>query len=99
MGEGEPVTHLEEEILKWAEEYAGEHGWILNPDDRQRNAVAKGLARNTERFGARYCPCRIRSGDPETDKRIICPCIYHQDEVDQAGRCTCNFFFDPEIVE
>ncbi len=86
----------EDVVRSWAEEYANEHGWILNPDEKQRETVIKGLARNTERFGFRYCPCRIRSGDIETDKKIICPCVYHQDELDQAGHCTCNFFFDKE---
>lgn len=86
----------EEAVRTWAEQYASEHGWRLNPDDKQRGAVIKGLARNTEKFGAAYCPCRIRSGDAEKDKKIICPCIYHQDELDQAGRCTCNFFYDTQ---
>lgn len=86
----------EEAVRSWAEHYADEHGWILNPDEKQRSAVIKGLARNTERFGVAYCPCRIRSGDSEKDKHIICPCQYHQDELDQAGHCTCNFFYDKE---
>ena len=85
-------------VLEWAETYATDHGWILNPDNKQRTAVLKGLVRNTEKFGAAYCPCRIRSGDKELDKKIVCPCIYHQDELDQAGRCTCNFFFDPDVA-
>lgn len=86
----------ESKVKEWAETYAAERGWMLNPDDRQREAVIKGLTRNTEKFGAAYCPCRIRSGDPEKDKQIICPCIFHQDELDQAGHCTCNFFYDKE---
>ena len=88
----------EQAVRDWAEAYASEHGWILNTDDKQRSAVIKGLARNTEKFGAAYCPCRIRSGDSEQDKKIVCPCIYHQDELDQAGHCTCNFFYDPAAL-
>ena len=87
---------LEKEVRKWAEEYAAGHGWILNPDEKQRTAVIKGLARNKEKHGSAYCPCRVRSGDPEKDRSIICPCIYHQDELDQAGHCTCNFFYDTQ---
>lgn len=87
----------EQKIKKWAETHASEHGWILNPDEKQRSTVIRGLARNEERFGVPYCPCRIRSGDLEKDKKIVCPCVYHQDELDQAGHCTCNFFYDPEV--
>ena len=91
------MADTEEEIRVWAEEYAKSNGWTLHPDAKQRNTVIRGLARNSERFGQRYCPCRLRSGDPLKDKDIICPCIYHKDELDQAGHCTCNLFYDPEF--
>ncbi len=85
----------EEEILTWAKTYAAEHGFILNPDEHKVGIVIKGLFRNTEKFGEQYCPCRIKSGDKETDRRIICPCIYHEDEIKTSGYCTCHLFFDP----
>lgn len=84
---------LEERILKEAEEYARKNGWKLNPDDHQLRTVIKGLARNTIRFSEQYCPCRIRSGDPEEDKKIVCPCVYHRDEVEKDGQCHCNLYF------
>jgi ferredoxin-thioredoxin reductase catalytic chain len=90
---------LENEIIKWAKDYAEEHGWSLNYDERQLRAVIRGLARNQVRHGERYCPCRIRAGDPETDREIICPCIYHADELSEQGHCHCNLFFDDEFFE
>ncbi|MBP2146388.1 ferredoxin-thioredoxin reductase catalytic subunit [Methanofollis sp. W23] len=84
---------LEEQILAWAKEYAQKNGWNLNPDEKQLRTVIKGLARNTLRFGEQYCPCRLRSGDTEEDRKIICPCIYHRDEVEGDGHCHCNLFF------
>lgn len=92
------MAETEEEIKKWALEYSRSKGLVLNPDAKQRNAVIKGLSRMSEKFGERYCPCRLRSGDKDKDKANICPCAYHQDEIDQAGHCTCNFFFDPEYI-
>lgn len=94
MGENESSQKdLEQEILSWAKRYAGEKGWHLNSDEKQLAAVMRGLARNKTRHGERYCPCRIRSGDPEVDREIICPCIYHEDEVRDDGHCHCNLFF------
>jgi ferredoxin-thioredoxin reductase catalytic subunit len=90
---------LEEEILKWAEEYARKNGWTLNPDDKQLKTVIRGLARNTVRFGEQYCPCRIRSGDPEEDRKIVCPCIYHRDEVEKDGQCHCHLYFRENTQE
>ncbi|TAJ43536.1 ferredoxin-thioredoxin reductase catalytic domain-containing protein [Methanofollis fontis] len=84
---------LEQEILEWAQEYARKNGWVLNSNDDQLRTVIRGLARNSLRFGERYCPCRIRSGDPEEDRKIICPCIYHRDEVENEGQCHCNLYF------
>lgn len=87
------VDALSEEILEWAKSYARENGWKINPDEKQLGAVVKGLARNTLKFGERYCPCRIRSGDSEKDKEIICPCIYHRDEIETDGNCHCHLFY------
>jgi len=86
----------EKEILAWARGYAKKHGYKLNPEEKRLESVIKGLARNKQRFGARYCPCRIRSGDSEKDKNIVCPCIYHDKEIDEQGSCHCNLFFSEE---
>jgi len=82
-----------EKIRKWAKRYAERNGLILNPDEKELNTVLRGLARNWVRFGRRYCPCRLRTGDPKEDKKIICPCTYHQDEIAREGACHCRLFF------
>jgi len=84
---------LYDEILSWVGEYARDKGLALNPDDRQLRAVIRGLVRNRLKHGEKYCPCRIRSGDPEKDRLIICPCSYHEEEIEGEGHCHCNLFF------
>lgn len=84
---------LYEEVLSWVREYAKDKAFTLNPDDRQLGAVLRGLVRNRLKHGERYCPCRIRSGDPERDRLIICPCAYHEEEISGEGHCHCNLFF------
>lgn len=88
-----------EAIRRWAEEYAREHGFTLNPNKKQLNTVLRGLVRNRAKLGEHYCPCRLRTGDKEKDRIIICPCIYHQDEVAQGGHCHCNLFFGRNKTE
>lgn len=83
----------EKEILEKAQKYAEKHGWILNPDKKKLAIVIKGLARGKNKFGEAYCPCRLRTGDKEKDAAIICPCIYHEDEITGEGSCHCNLFF------
>ncbi len=94
MSEGNPKT--EEEMHAWAQEEARKSGYRLNDDERQLGVVLRGLVRNRERFGEKFCPCRIRSGDSEKDREIICPCVFREEEVMVDGRCHCNLFFSPE---
>ena len=86
----------EAEMLRWADSYARKEGFTLNTDEKQLSTVIRGLVRNRTKFGKQYCPCRLRSGDEEKDKNIICPCIYHKDEIATRGQCHCNLFFKGE---
>lgn len=84
---GARTTTDEDKIRAWDEEYARKNGWVLNPDEKILDTVIRGLARNEQKFGEQYCPCRIRSKDVEKDRAIICPCIYHRDEIAKEGHC------------
>lgn len=88
-------NNAEAEMLAWAKAYADKQGWVLNSDVKQLNTVIRGLVRNKTKFGHAYCPCRLRSGDPAKDEAIICPCVYHKDEIAQDGCCHCNLYFKP----
>ena len=58
--------------------------------------VAKGLALRQEKFGKRYCQCRIITGDADEDRKIICPCVYHEEELKEHGMCHCKLFVTKE---
>lgn len=81
-----------EEIIKPYKKHADESGFNLNPDEKSVERVMQGLLRNEEKYGERYCPCRRVTGDKEQDKKIICPCAYHKDEVVKDGQCFCRLF-------
>ncbi len=84
-----------EELIKQSEEYAKKQGFKLNPDREVVEGVAEGLLEREKKFGARYCPCRRVTGDKEQDQKIICPCVYHKEEIAKDGRCYCNLFVRP----
>ena len=86
-------------ILADSEEYARKRGWVLNPDKKILTTVIRGLARNKEKYGEQYCPCRLRSGDKEKDKANICPCIYHEAEIAKDGHCLCRLFFTKDAAK
>jgi len=80
-------------IIEDSENYAVANGFILNPDKAMVERLARGLASREEKFGARYCPCRLMTQDKEEDKKIICPCVYHKEEIERDGHCYCQLFY------
>ncbi|TES83255.1 MAG: ferredoxin:thioredoxin reductase [Hadesarchaea archaeon] len=81
-----------EQLRAILERYAKSQGFQLNPDEKILDLIIQGLLQNEQKFGLRYCPCRAITGDPEQDKKIICPCVYHKDELKQMGHCHCGLF-------
>ncbi|HOK35340.1 MAG TPA: ferredoxin-thioredoxin reductase catalytic domain-containing protein [Candidatus Pacearchaeota archaeon] len=81
-----------EEIIKNYEKYAAENGFKLNPNKKVVEGIIKGLLLNEQKYGARYCPCRRVSGNQEEDKKKICPCYWHEEEIKKNGRCLCGLF-------
>jgi ferredoxin-thioredoxin reductase catalytic subunit len=81
-----------EELLEKCKKHAKEKGIKLNPNPKIVEAILKGLLRNEQNKGAIYCPCRPVTGDKEEDKKKICPCFWHLDEIKKQGHCLCNLF-------
>ena len=79
-------------LMHWSENYAKSKGFRLNPDKEIAEALIKGLVTIEKAKGEKYCPCRPVTGNKEDDKKIICPCIYHEDEIKRDGHCHCRLF-------
>jgi len=84
------------EFLEFAKKHASEKGIRLNPDERIVNGIVAGLFKREKSNGEKYCPCRVVSGNKEEDKKIICPCVYHLDEIAKDGKCHCQLFVAKE---
>lgn len=82
-----------EKVLEAAKKYASKVGYQLNSDEQQLKAVIEALLKNEKRYGARYCPCRAVTGNKQEDAKIICPCVYHINEIKEQGHCRCRLFF------
>ena len=87
------LEELKRKILEEKRRYAAQHGYRLNPDKRVLNFVITGLARNLQEKKLEYCPCRPLSGNPQKDKKKICPCFWHKEEIEKQGFCHCRLFF------
>jgi len=81
-----------EEIIKSYQVYAEENGFKLNPDRETVERLIRGLLANEKKYGARYCPCRRISEDKDEDKKKICPCQWHKEEIEKDDHCFCGLF-------
>jgi len=81
-----------ESLIKNYQDYAQKNGFSLNPNKEVVEGIVKGLLKNEEKYGQRYCPCRRVTGNLEEDKKNICPCAYHKEEIKNLGHCLCNLF-------
>jgi ferredoxin-thioredoxin reductase catalytic subunit len=81
-----------EKLRQVSKRYAKSQGFEINPDEKTVNLIIQGLLHNEAKFGYRYCPCRAVTGYKEQDRKIICPCIYHKDEIKSMGHCRCALF-------
>lgn len=81
-----------EKLIKEYEKYAKENGFRLNPDKKIVENIIKSLLLREKKFGGKYCPCRRITNNKEEDKKIVCPCIYHREEIKKDKHCYCNLF-------
>lgn len=84
------LSAKEDALLQEIAAYAAANGWVLNPDTAAVHRVIRGLVMLEEKKGARYCPCRLTTGDPEADRAIVCPCKHHAEEIATQGMCHCQ---------
>jgi ferredoxin-thioredoxin reductase catalytic subunit len=66
--------------------------YVLNPDPVTVEHVLAGLTRNLVEHGRWYCPCREVTGDSRRDRRNICPCPQHKEDIERDGVCECGIF-------
>jgi ferredoxin-thioredoxin reductase catalytic chain len=77
------------EMLKKVQE---PKGYYFSNDHEHVMELLEALLKNKERYGYMVCPCRLAANDRESDKDIICPCIYRTPDVQEYGSCYCNLY-------
>lgn len=81
-----------QEITERIRRHEAESPCRLNPDERIVAALIEGLVRRKVKSGDYYCPCRIVTGNLETDRHNVCPCTTHEAEIAAAGKCHCGLY-------
>ncbi len=87
-----------ERVERMVRRYVAQGRYVLNPDPVTVEHVLAGLTRNLIQHGRWYCPCREVTGDPERDRRSICPCPQHHEDIARDGACECGIFVSQEYA-
>jgi ferredoxin-thioredoxin reductase catalytic subunit len=89
---GKEIEGFRREIAERVRAHPEDCECRLNPAETIVDALIEGLVRRKAKFGDYYCPCRIVTGNAETDRHNVCPCTTHQAEIAENGKCHCGMY-------
>lgn len=72
--------------------HAKDNGFRLNPNKEITESLLNALIERKNKYGKEYCPCHRITENKKDNEKIVCPCIYHKDEIKKQGHCHCFLF-------
>jgi len=89
-----------EDLKSYMAPFVERLGYKLNTDTDFVEVTLVAELQILEETGDVYCPCRIRTGDPKEDAKMVCPCIrFHVDEFAAMGKCWCGLFVHKDVTD
>ena len=98
MSDNFSIENETENLYKKLKKEAEEGGYYLNPDLSFTMPLIEGLIVNEKRYGYQACPCRLASEKIETDRDIICPCIYRDPDLSDYNTCYCGLYVSEKAI-
>lgn len=88
------------DLREYMEPFALRLGYRFNDDAGFVDEVLGSEIEILDRTGDVYCPCRVRTGDPKEDVKIVCPCIpFYADEFARLQKCWCGLFVRTDVKD
>lgn len=88
------------DLKRYMEPFADRLGYKFNTETDFVDEVLESEIEILEQTGDVYCPCRVRSGDPREDLKIVCPCIpFYRDQFASLKKCWCGLFILKEVED
>jgi len=89
-----------EDLREYMAPFVARLGYKFNTDEDFVRMVLEGELEVLEQTGDVYCPCRIRTGDPKEDLKIVCPCIpFYRDQFAALRKCWCGLFIRTDVED
>jgi nitrite reductase/ring-hydroxylating ferredoxin subunit/ferredoxin-thioredoxin reductase catalytic subunit len=80
--------------------FAATLGYTFNTETDFVDEVLASELEILEATGDVYCPCRMRTGDPKEDLKIVCPCIpFHMEQFAAIRKCWCGLFIRTDVED
>lgn len=93
---GTTIDDLKEFMGPFAEHL----GYRFNTETEFVDEVLASEIEILQRDGDIYCPCRVRTGDPKEDVKVICPCIpFWMDQFAAIRKCWCGLFIRSDVAD
>jgi len=94
--EGTTIDDLKAHMAPFVERL----GYRFNTDEEWVRITLESELGILDDAGDIYCPCRIRTGDPKEDVKIVCPCIpFHLDQFSALRKCWCGLFIRTDVED
>jgi len=89
-----------DDLKAYMEPFAAHLGYKFNTETEFVDDVLESELVVLERDGDVYCPCRMRTGDPKEDLKIVCPCIpFYSDQFAAMQKCWCGLFIRTDVED
>lgn len=89
-----------EDLKAHMEPFIASLGYKFNTETDFVDEVLASEIEILDETGDIYCPCRLRTGDPKEDLKIICPCIpFYRDSFAATKKCWCGLFILQEVED
>lgn len=89
-----------EDLKAYMGPFVAHLGYKFNTETDFVDAVLESEIEILERDGDVYCPCRMRTGDPKEDAKIVCPCIaFHAEQFAAMRKCWCGLFIRTDVAD
>lgn len=96
FAEGTSIDDLKEYMAP----FAASLGYKFNTEAEFVDEVLASEIEILAATGDVYCPCRIRTGDPNEDIKIICPCIpFYRQQFAGIRKCWCGLFIRHDVED
>lgn len=89
-----------EDLKAYMGPFAASLGYKFNTEAWFVDEVLASEIQILDSSGDVYCPCRVRTGDPKEDLRIVCPCIpFHLEQFAAMRKCWCGLFIAADVED